>query len=122
MKNEKNIEIPLYKSLYSLTLMIFDMTKHLNREYKYSTGERLKKKSIKALESIILIYYNKNNKIKYLEKCKKNVETIKVIIRILKDIKQISLNKFIEMNEEIENISKQITGWTNFLNKNKIQC
>ena len=33
------------------------------------------------------------------------------LLRLVKDLKQITLSKFVEINEKIENVSKQLTGW-----------
>lgn len=112
------INLPLYKSVYSLSLIIFNVSKNLNKEYKYTIGENLKNNIITML-SYVAIAINSDNKLKYLKKCRKKIEKIRIIVRLLKDLKQISVNNFIEINEKIENISKQITGWNNFLLKPK---
>jgi hypothetical protein len=36
---------------------------------------------------------------------------IRLNIRVLKDLKEISLKKFVYINEIIENVSKQLAGW-----------
>lgn len=112
------INLPLYKSVYSLSLIIFNVSKNLNKEYKYTIGENLKNNIINML-SCVAIAINSDNKLKYLKKCRKKIEKIRIIVRLLKDLKQISVNNFIEINEKIENISKQVTGWSNFLSKPK---
>ena len=38
------IDLPVYKSAYDLLLAIFRFTKEFGKEYKYTVGERLKKR------------------------------------------------------------------------------
>ena len=41
----------------------------------------------------------------------KELEVIRLFIRLLKDLQQISLKKFVFINKQVENVSKQLTGW-----------
>jgi hypothetical protein len=102
--------LPVYKACYDLLLALFDMTKNLPREYKYTVGEKLKNE---ALELIVNIYRINSSKQKepLIIKARETVEAIRIYLRILKDIKQIDLKKFIFVNEKIELASKQLTGW-----------
>ncbi len=103
-------ELPVYKSTYDLLLGIFQFTKEFRKEYKYTVGESLKKETI---ELLILIYrantkYKKND---VLEMAREQIEVIRLLIRVMKDMKQISLKKFVSINKIVENVSKQLTGW-----------
>jgi hypothetical protein len=33
------------------------------------------------------------------------------MLRLVKDLKQISIKSFVRINQQVENVSKQITGW-----------
>ena len=55
------INLPLYKSVYSLSLIIFNVSKKLNKEYKYTIGENLKNNIITML-SYVAIAINSDNK------------------------------------------------------------
>ena len=46
-----------------------------------------------------------------LESAREKLETIRLLLRITKDLKQISLKDFVPLSEKIENISKQLVGW-----------
>ena len=43
-KKIKELELPVYKSSYELLLYSFKLIKNLNKEYKYTVGEKLKKR------------------------------------------------------------------------------
>ena len=110
--------LPVYKQSYDLLLDIFKLTKEFNREYKYTIGEELKKET---MAMIINIYRANcgNNKIEYIASARENIEVIRLLIRLLKDLKQIQVVRIAKLNLAIEDLSKQLTGWGNYSKINK---
>jgi len=103
-------ELPVYKASYDLLVEIFRFTKNFIREYKYTVGESLKKET---LELITLIYRanSRRDKFAVIQEARERIEVIRLFVRLLKDLQQISLKKFVNVNKQIENVSKQLTGW-----------
>jgi hypothetical protein len=63
-----------------------------------------------------MIIYRANSrkdKLEILQRAREHVEVIRLWIRLMKDLNQISLKKFVQVNKHIENVSKQLTGWQN---------
>ena len=46
-----------------------------------------------------------------LEDARVTLETIRLLLRLTKDLKQIPLEKFVSLSEQIESISKQLSAW-----------
>jgi len=110
------IELPVYKASYDLLLQIFNLTHNLTREYKYTLGEKLKNETTELLSNI----YRANRtreKEKYLKTARENLELVRLYIRILKDLKQITGKKHIFINLSIEKVSKQLAGWHKSVSK-----
>ena len=42
---------------------------------------------------------------------REQIEVIRLLIRVMKDMKQISLEKFVRINHVVESVSKQLSGW-----------
>ena len=103
-------ELPVYKASYDLLVEIFQFTKNFNREFKFTVGESLKKET---LELITLIYRANSRRDKYqvLQEARERIEVIRLFVQLLKDLKQIGLKKFVQINKQVENVSKQLTGW-----------
>lgn len=103
-------DLPVYKASYDLFLEIFDMVKHFSREYKYTVGEKLKDET---LEMMMAIYRanTRQQKKEILQKAREHLEVVRLLVRLTKDMKQISINRFVSVNKKIEEISKQLTGW-----------
>jgi len=105
--------LPVYKKSYDLLLEIFKLTKDFTREYKYTIGEELKKETT----AMIINIYRANrstDKVGYITNARENIEVIRLLIRLLKDLKQIQVAKIARLNLAIEDLSKQLTGWVNY--------
>jgi len=103
-------ELPVYKASYDLLLEIFRFTKEFNREFKYTVGESLKRET---LDLITLIYRanSKQEKKETIQLAREKIEVIRLFVRLMKDLRQISLKKFVQVNKQVESVSKQLTGW-----------
>ena len=91
-----------------MLLSIFQFTRDFNREYKYTVGESLKKETIELL-TLIYRANSKYRKTEILQTARERIEVIRLLIRLMKDMKQISLGKFVKINVVVENVSKQLT-------------
>ncbi len=103
-------ELPVYKATYDLLLEMFHFTKEFTKEYKYTVGESLKKETI---ELIMLIYRanSRTDKQETLQTAREHIEVIRLLIRLMKDLHQINVKKFVFINQQVENVSKQLAGW-----------
>jgi len=102
--------LPVYKTSYDFLVAIFQFTKHFDREYKYTLGEDMKKETT-ALIANIYRANSSQSKWALLQSARENLEVIRLYLRLLKDLEQISLDKFIILNEKIESVSKQLCSW-----------
>jgi len=104
------LHIPVYKATYDLVFEMFKAIKDFNREYKYTLGENIKKEAIGMVTDI----YRANSsfsKKPHIEKAREKIETVRIFFRLARDLKQVGLKRFVDINEKIENISKQLTAW-----------
>ena len=92
----------------------------MDRDHKFTLGEKIKNE---CTELIINIYKAnaREDKIEILIKAKENIEVIRLLLRIYKDLKQIYVRDFVDVSEKLESCSKQINAWYAQQNrKNKI--
>ena len=103
-------ELPVFKKSYDLLLLLVDLAANLPKSYKYTFGERLQ---LEATEMIINIYKANTaiDKQDHIFKSREHLETIRLLVRVLYDTKQINLRRMVFLNGLIEEISKQLTGW-----------
>jgi hypothetical protein len=103
-------ELPVYKASYDLLIEIFQFTKEFSKDYKYTVGESLKKETIELL-TLIYRANSRKDKQEVLQEARERIEVIRLFIRLMKDMKQINLKRFVEVNKVVENVSKQLAGW-----------
>jgi hypothetical protein len=104
------LHLPVYKASYDLLLEMFRAIKDFNREYKYTLGENIKKEAIEMVTNI----YRANSsfsKKPYLQKAREKIETIRIFFRLTRDLRQVGLERFVDINEKIESVSKQLAAW-----------
>lgn len=108
--------LPVYKVAYDLLIEIFKRTKLFSREYKYTVGERLKNES---LDLILHIYKanksQKQNRLKYIAGARENVETIRLLLRLTKDLQVIGNKPFVFLNGKVEDVSIQLACWQKYM-------
>lgn len=103
--------LPVYKESYDLLVALFKFTKDFGKEYKYTLGESIKKEVVEMITHI----YRANSVIEgravRIGSARENVEVIRLFLRLLRDLRQIDLDKFILLNMKIESVSKQLFAW-----------
>ena len=102
-----------------MLLLVYEFSNPLSRDYKYTIGERLKSET---LELLLLVFKSstaddKNKKAFILEAIDK-IELVRLLLRVLKELKQLSLKRYAQISVLTENISKQLTGWKKSLKWN----
>ena len=119
MSKTAEIELPVYKVSYELLLDSFSLIKEIAREYKYTIGEKLKNE----LTDLLMNVYRANKvrsdsmKLKKIEAAIENIEVIRLLFRLLKDLHEISIDDHVKVSRKIENVRRQLNGWEKFLRK-----
>jgi hypothetical protein len=60
---------------------------------------------------------SRKDKKEVLQEARERIEVIRLFIRLMKDMKQINLKKFVLINQTVEDVSKQLTGWQKSINQ-----
>ena len=114
------LSLPVYKASYDLLLKIFQLTKNMPREYKYSIAQDLRHTTTDLIK-YIYIANSALDKRPALSECRARVETIRLYLRLLADLKIISLDQFIATAEMNEFISKQLANWHKYYKGKNIE-
>lgn len=81
--------LPVFKQAYDLLLQILRFTSSVQRDFRYTVGETLKKDVIE----LCLCIYRANasvEKLPQIEAARERMVSIKLMVRVLHDMKQIS--------------------------------
>ena len=108
--------LPIFQQSYDLNLEIYRATHNFPREYKYTLGQKLKEISAEMLDWIVVINSQKNKAL-YFSKIKLQAERLRIQIRVAHDLKIITSRRMEFLNRNIEEISKQVSGWESWFLK-----
>ncbi len=115
-------QLPVYKVTYDLLLLLFAKTDGLPKSYKYTIGERLKNE---LLDLLLLVYRanktSSSDKMVYIDNARICIERVRLYIRILKDSRIWSLNMYLQINLQVEEVSKQLSGWYAYALKHRVK-
>lgn len=103
--------LPVYHASYTLLVELFRFTKEFSREYKYTIGESIKKEVITLITNIYEANSDRENRRECIQKARKNTEVIRLFLRLLQDLRQVSIQKFVSLNQTLESVSKQLLAW-----------
>ncbi len=105
-------QLPVYKDSYRLLTFIYIYTRRINRQYRYTLAEELKK----ACQEILIHIYEANtsvdkDKVGHIKEAMRWLVRVRILFRILRDLKQLSEKQIVRIVDEIASISKQLTAW-----------
>ncbi|MFA5086359.1 MAG: four helix bundle protein [Candidatus Paceibacterota bacterium] len=107
--------LAVYKASYDFLILLINLTKNFDREYKYTIGENVKKEAMEMMKNI----YRANSsedKPGLIQAARENIEMIRLDLRVLQDLKQLNLRKFVFLNARVETVSKQLVAWQRSFN------
>tara|TARA_B100000768_G_C11283005_1_gene379836 strand:- start:1154 stop:1519 length:366 start_codon:yes stop_codon:yes gene_type:complete len=108
-------ELPVYKLGYDLLIQTYQRTAVFSREYKYTIGERLKNEVTDMLINIYKANHSKKeSRYKYIEFSRENIEVVRLLFRLCKDLKIIGMKGFVALNIQVEELSKQLASWQKY--------
>ena len=102
--------LPVYKVSYKLVYMLFQTSSSFSREYKYTVGQDLKNEGVDLIKNIYRANKSEDKTV-LIGKAKENLETVRLLIRLMQDFNQLGIKPFVEISQGIENVSKQLNAW-----------
>jgi hypothetical protein len=106
-----NLEV--FKATYDLLLFVFQFTPNVKRDYRYTLAEKVKDNIIE----LCLCIYRANaakDRVPDIRQARERLVTVKLMCRMLTDLKQISVRQFAVVCTHTESISKQLQAWQKY--------
>jgi hypothetical protein len=104
-------QLMIYKEAYDLASDLLPLTKKMERGYKYTLGERINNASVEMLICVYRINTSNDNRDRYFMSAREQIELIRLLLRLMKDLRLVTVGRFTRLNGMVESISKQLTGW-----------
>ena len=110
--DHKDTDIPIIKNLYELYKLFYSYSNLFPKKEKYSLGAKCEVYIIDTIELLIEASCNyRDEKLALIKKANTKFDTLKIFIRLLKDINIIDDRKYIELQKRIQEIGKMLGGW-----------
>lgn len=103
-------ELPVFKEAYDLVLEVYRSSPTMQREYRYTLGEEIKKEIVQLLFCVYRANMTRQ-KAPYIRQARECIELVRLRFRLLHDLKQLPVRQMARMNLRIEEISKQLAAW-----------
>ena len=116
MANYDNL--PVYKAAYDLLIYVFKVGHNMERDYRYTLGEAVKK----DISEVLILIYRANSateKSEFITEAREGIVVVKLHLRLLCDLKQISVKAYAHASLLAESVSKQLAAWQKAQQKNK---
>lgn len=97
----------IYKKGYDVLLELHKMAANLPREHKYTAGDRIKKEAIELSLAAYQIGLHKNID-ENIRIVVERIEVIRLLLRMLRDLKCLSLRYFSEINTQLETLYQSL--------------
>ncbi len=99
----------VYKSCYTLLQMLYHDLQKLPRDIKYTLLQDVKQDTLAVLRHIY--HAQEANKAEHLEKSIDCILNVKINLRLLWDLKSISVKTYGRLTEQAEDVFKQLKAW-----------
>ena len=103
--------LPVYKDSYDLLLLVFEVVKKFDKQYKYTLWDKIKNEIIELITSIYRANSSFENRWTNIKKSREQIEVLKLYIRLSKDLKIIDIKKYANISLKVESLSKQLFAW-----------
>lgn len=115
-------DLPLYEECYQLFLQFTQLSQKMQRDFRYSIGEDVKRAIMTMIVDVYKANYKKNNNaLMWVEDAQIRLVEIKVMLRMLNELRQLPDRHFALLLEREVVIGGQLDKWEISLMKNNIQ-
>lgn len=96
--------------VYDFLLYLIEQIARFPKNQRYNLGERIENIALDIFENIIEALYTKE-KIAILQRANLNLEKMRMLIRLAKDLKIVNLHRYEVMTKMIYEIGADLGGW-----------
>jgi len=104
-------ELKIFQKTYDFLFWVKPTVQRFAKVHKYSLGIQLENETIELLKQIVRANFKREDKKEFIEECFIHYELIKILIRLSKDYKLLSIKQYEFAAKELEEIGKLLGGW-----------
>jgi hypothetical protein len=105
-------DIPIFKKAYTLYKDFYGIRSSVSKQDRYTIYLRCENAILDVIEAILKAgSESKIDKLPTLEYGSLKLNLLRVLIRLLKDVKAINIKKYSTLEENIDEIGRMLGGW-----------
>jgi len=105
-------DIPILQKTYDLYKLFYQYSVNFPKKDKFGIGKRCEDHILDLMESLIKASKaRREHKAELLYEISIKLDTLKIFVRMLKELKILDLKKYIQIQELIHEIGKMLGGW-----------
>ncbi len=107
-----NLDIPIYKKTYDLYKSFYAYRAEVPRQDRYTLWQRSENCILDVLEGILRAsQMSKTEKVPVLETASVRLNFLRVLIRLMKDVKAVDNKRYVAFESDIDEIGRMLGGW-----------
>jgi len=103
-------DLSIFEKTYELILWLYPAINKFPKSQRFVLGQRIENAILEIFEGIIEANQEKN-KMPFLKKISVELDKLRILIRLSKDLKFISIRQYSFSAEKINEIGKMLGGW-----------
>lgn len=107
-----NNNYPIIIKTYNLTLWYINKLSKLPKNHRFTLGEKIQNSLLDLLLLLNDAVYSKNKKT-ILTQANKELEKLRILSRLMQDLKLLSVDNYRFVTSYINEIGKMLGGWLN---------
>lgn len=105
-------DIPIFKKAYSLYKEFYSIRSSVSKQDRYTIYLRCENAILDVIEALLKAgRETKIEKLPTLEFASIKLNLLRVLVRLLKDVKAIDIKKYSSLEEKIDEIGRMLGGW-----------
>lgn len=102
--------LAIFQKTYDLILWIYPTVNKFPKSQRFVLGQQIENAILKILQGIIEANQERS-KISYLKQVSVELDKLRILIRLSKDLKFISIRQYGFVAEKVNEIGKMLGGW-----------
>ena len=110
-KPRSHEDLPVFKQAWDVLVELHKTGEDVPRSFRYNELPVVKLQAMEAVQCIRRAQSARVDRAVYIEKGIESLEVVRLYVRLMHDLRMISLKRFTLLARLIENTVRQMTGW-----------
>ena len=110
-KPRSHEDLPVFKQAWDVLVEIHKTGEDVPRSFRYNELPVVKLQAMEVVQCIRRAQIARSDRAMYIEKGIESLELMRLYVRLMYDLRMISLKRFTLLARLIENTVRQMTGW-----------